>query len=128
MVMKTIQIHTGRRRAQRLYREICSCEKCGKAAMDRHHVDGNTLNNDPANIEFLCRRCHMESDGRLISFSEQAKARINSTTEAAAIARRSRSHCKRGHLLSGVNLYIKPSGSRICITCRNLQRKGQLND
>lgn len=27
--------------------------------------NGTTLNNDPSNIRFLCRRCHMTEDGRL---------------------------------------------------------------
>lgn len=41
------------------------CETCGEPAMDRHHKDGSTHNNDPSNIAMLCRRCHMEADGRL---------------------------------------------------------------
>ena len=32
-----------------------------------HHIDGNTLNNDPENLEFLTRKEHMEKDGRLAS-------------------------------------------------------------
>lgn len=31
----------------------------------------------------------------------------------------SKTHCKRGHPLSGDNLYVSPSGSRHCRTCRN---------
>jgi len=33
--------------------------------MDRHHVDGNPNNNHRSNVRFLCRRCHMDDDGRL---------------------------------------------------------------
>jgi HNH endonuclease len=29
-------------------------------------------------------------------------------------------HCKRGHILSGSNLRISTSGSRLCRTCRNM--------
>lgn len=36
--------------------------------MERHHRDGDTANNEAANIAFLCRRCHMEIDGRLAAF------------------------------------------------------------
>lgn len=41
---------------------LCSC---GALAVDRHHKDNDPGNNSPANIEWLCRRCHMERDGRL---------------------------------------------------------------
>lgn len=42
------------------------CEACEKVPpVDRHHRDGNSQNNDPSNIAFLCRRCHMAADGRL---------------------------------------------------------------
>ena len=41
------------------------CQRCDKPAIDRHHKDGNTGNNDAGNIAFLCRRCHMSEDGRL---------------------------------------------------------------
>jgi len=32
---------------------------------ERHHKDGNPLNNHPSNIEILTRKQHMVSDGRL---------------------------------------------------------------
>jgi hypothetical protein len=35
------------------------CERCGKPAELVHHRDGNPRNNDPANHERLCRRCHI---------------------------------------------------------------------
>lgn len=50
------------------------CERCGKAATDRHHKDANTGNNEASNIEMLCRRCHMEIDGRLAANSARLKA------------------------------------------------------
>ena len=35
------------------------CSRCGKPdAMDVHHQDGNHLNNDPSNLERICRGCH----------------------------------------------------------------------
>ena len=40
------------------------CVKC-RAKGERHHVDGNPLNNVPENIAWLCRHHHMELDGRL---------------------------------------------------------------
>lgn len=35
------------------------CERCGKEnARDVHHKDGNPQNNDPENLERICRGCH----------------------------------------------------------------------
>jgi hypothetical protein len=66
-------IKTGRTRALRTF-PTKPCELCGDATnVDRHHIDGNTLNNSEANIVFLCRRCHMAKDGRLENFIELAK-------------------------------------------------------
>lgn len=56
---------SGRGRAERLYPDIGPCAKCGSLKSERHHLDDNTLNNDPLNIAILCRRCHMLSDGRI---------------------------------------------------------------
>lgn len=55
---------TKRQRAQRQY-ALGPCERCGEPGTDRHHKDDNTGNNVPTNIEILCRRCHMLTDGRL---------------------------------------------------------------
>lgn len=56
-----------RGRAQRLYAVGGPCEfrGCTSASADRHHIDGNPGNNASENIELLCRRHHMERDGRL---------------------------------------------------------------
>ena len=56
-----------RGRARRRYR-LGPCNRCGKPGVDRHHRDDNTGNNEPENVEILCRRCHMEIDGRLAIF------------------------------------------------------------
>ena len=66
---------SGRSRAERLFVQKQPCSKCGASGVriDRHHKDNNTLNNEPCNIEFLCRKCHMEVDGRLNGFIELAK-------------------------------------------------------
>lgn len=63
----------GRARARTAY-ALGDCERCGRPAKDRHHKDGNTLNNDPANVAILCRRCHMAVDGRLDDFTRLGKA------------------------------------------------------
>lgn len=53
----------GRCRARKLY-AIGECQRCGKPATDRHHIDDNQSNNKPSNILICCRRCHMQVDGR----------------------------------------------------------------
>jgi hypothetical protein len=55
---------SGRCRCNRLYRDIGPCILCGNPKSERHHIDGNTLNNDPSNIMICCRKCHMQQDGR----------------------------------------------------------------
>lgn len=51
------------------------CEVCGSEKSERHHRDDNTLNNNPANIQFLCRKHHMETDGRLAVLTTKYKGR-----------------------------------------------------
>jgi hypothetical protein len=65
---------TGRTRALRIFRKH-PCEICGEGQkrIDRHHIDGNTLNNKEDNIVLLCRKCHMSTDGRIEKFIEMAK-------------------------------------------------------
>jgi hypothetical protein len=62
----------GRKRACRAYK-IGPCDRCNAPGRDRHHKDENTLNNNPSNVVILCRRCHMELDGRLAAFIKMAK-------------------------------------------------------
>lgn len=62
-----------RRRAQRRI-PLGQCERCKvKEAVDHHHKDRNTGNNDRQNVQCLCRRCHMIVDGRLAKLREAQK-------------------------------------------------------
>lgn len=54
----------GRKRALKWF-PARPCERCGAEKAERHHKDDNTANNEPSNIRFLCRRCHMTEDGRI---------------------------------------------------------------
>lgn len=67
-----IKQKSGRSRALRRFPKIGSCLGCGRKKAERHHVDGDTRNNDPSNIIALCRRCHMRADGRLEQFRKLA--------------------------------------------------------
>ena len=64
-----------RLRAGKLYPEVGRCEGCGADAIDRHHKNGDTGDNSPENIAFLCRRCHMAEDGRLEAFLKWSRDR-----------------------------------------------------
>lgn len=70
-----ITIKSGRSRAARMFPEPHNCQKCGATdcRIDRHHIDGDTVNNASENIAFLCRRCHMAADGRLEKLKQLAK-------------------------------------------------------
>ena len=59
-----IDAASGRARAQRMYPKqlCCVCSSLG----ERHHKDGNPLNNEVNNIDWLCRKHHMKVDGRLV--------------------------------------------------------------
>lgn len=116
-----VSFRAGRCRALRRYAPQ-PCTSCGDKIADRHHIDGNTANNEASNIVFLCRKCHMECDGRLAQFRDSAIRRIAQTTEAAAQEKRSRTKCKRGHLLSGDNVYHN-NGRRVCKACRKIHKK-----
>lgn len=103
---------TKRKRTQRRY-TLGPCERCGKEGRDRHHVDADLNNNRPDNILILCRRCHMEVDGRM-------KDGKNVALQAHLDKVSSSTHCKNGHLFDEKNTYHRldmPRG-RGCRRCR----------
>lgn len=74
-------------------------------------------------LRFLCRRCHMLEDGRLDNFKQASLTNLVKAVAAAAEERRSRTTCKRGHLLSGDNLYVNRRGARVCKECRKIHKR-----
>ena len=106
----------GRARALRLFAPG-PCTKCGANKGERHHKDGDTKNNELTNVEMLCRRCHMSTDGRLLALAEFSRGRISELVAAAQASKRKLTKCKRGHPLAGENLY-QYKGKRICKACR----------
>lgn len=61
----TTNVKTGRQRAWKMFK-LEPCEVCGSKKSERHHIDGNTLNNVRKNIMFLCRKHHIAIEGRAI--------------------------------------------------------------
>jgi hypothetical protein len=107
----------GRTRAERLFPSIGPCVHCGVARAERHHIDGNTANNDATNIEALCRRCHMLKDGRLAVQIAGARERQKGAMELAAALKRDRIHCVNGHVWATVGWRTTSNGARICKEC-----------
>lgn len=136
----------GRVRARNRYR-LGPCEHCGKPACDRHHKDGNTLNNETSNIAILCRRCHMVVDGRLAVIRVSGKPRRAAVVSVCKVCGneyrplrsgrclrcasyfyrrgeerpanpRTVCHCPRGHEYTEANTRIDKSGCKNCRACR----------
>jgi hypothetical protein len=64
---------TGWRRARQARPlEQCEYPDCEDQGMDRHHIDGDPLNNELSNIAVYCRRHHMLVDGRLAAAADRA--------------------------------------------------------
>lgn len=76
------------------------CAECEAApAMERHHWDGNALNNHPANVVFLCFACHHRMHTNAIT------------------------HCKRGHPFDAANTGVDAKGHRWCRACMAALRR-----
>ena len=108
-----------------MYPTIGPCSHCGNDKAERHHRDGNTANNEPSNIDITCRRCHMSTDGRLTTFRILGQINLPNAVAKAARARKSRTHCPKGHPYSGKNLYINPRGARCCRECLNAYKRAK---
>jgi hypothetical protein len=65
----------GRWRARKIY-PLRDCEVCGKPGKERHHKDENTLNNEPENVQVLCRRCHAIAHEEIYKLRGRTPAQI----------------------------------------------------
>lgn len=88
---------------------VCWMQGMAPAALIADHVDGDSRNNDPANIVESCVRCNSLRNGHPNS---------------------RKTHCPQGHPYDSVNTYITPStGDRLCRECirtRNRERMREL--
>lgn len=91
-----------------------SCETCGEKFWRKQYAIKNGDN------RFCSRPCYSQSlKGVPRAFD---RAATEKGIAAAADARRARTHCKRGHPLSGDNLFLTSSGSRACKECRKIHK------
>jgi len=60
-IIKNPKKATGNSRARSWFPDA-QCEICGKQKAQRHHKDGNPLNNNPTNISMLCPKHHVYAD------------------------------------------------------------------
>jgi hypothetical protein len=94
--------------------EFITCEQCGNKAWRK-----------PSEIKkgdsrFCSKVCYQKSQiGVSKPVSDMATKK---GIKAAAIKRLSMTHCKRGHLLSGENLFITSKGGRGCKECRKVHK------
>lgn len=70
------------------------------------HKDGNKTNNHVENLQW---GSHLENMQDLFSSNGHHNSR--------------KSHCKRGHALSGLNLKMLPDGRRNCLACSRARRE-----
>ena len=123
-----VSVKGGRTRAYRIYKNISPCVLCGSFRSERHHIDGDTANNSPDNVIFICRKCHMKNDGRLEKFRDMAVINSKELVKISARKRRERTTCHNGHLFDDEDTYINPSGARVCKKCRTeYKRKWRKN-
>jgi hypothetical protein len=119
---------TKRRRAQRRYRLPNLCQECCDApAVDRHHLDGDTGNNVPDNLRFVCRRCHQRLDGRLDAFVARNQSRerpiITCLNCGAIRLHRAKGLCQPCYQYQRLQ-NIAPTACRHCGKIRLVQAKG----
>jgi len=115
---------SGSRAARRLYPLGGVCAECEVAtATDRHHWDGDQLNNAPENVVLLCRRCHMRIDGRRDAVAERGREWQRQRAALQRADRPTRTHCPHGHELTPANTRILVTGKRICRACNAEQSR-----
>lgn len=82
--------NAGRRRAQKAF-HLGPCERCQKPGEERHHKDENPKNNEPQNIEILCKSCHSIHHHQEISDRKMILKKTCSSCGKAFLAKRKRS-------------------------------------
>ena len=91
-----------------------------------HHINGDKLDNRMENFEILSGSEHAthHGTGRVLSAETRQKIAValKGNRHGAGVVRR-QTHCPRGHLLEGSNLYVSPAGIRRCRTCHDARTR-----
>lgn len=96
-------------------------QRCGKRSTRKvHSVVAETFLGPRPKGYNVCHRNGDGSDNRLSNLCYDTQSRNIRDSVVHGTHRNTRkSHCKRGHLLSGYNVYVHPANnSRVCRTCR----------
>ena len=86
-----------------------------KTHCSRGHLFDEANTRYRSGINRVCRKCHVEK----VTESRRQKRKANPSpfgkgkTSHCAL----KTHCPKGHPLSGENLYVQPNGGRVCRTC-----------
>jgi len=108
-------MRTGNDRARRIFKSTPPCMKCGAPKSERHHIDGNPRNNAQENIAFLCRRHHMEADGRLEALRSLAPLSQPLASAVRSTAQTTATHCKRGHCVAMATYIVLLEVAERCV-------------
>lgn len=86
-----------------------------------HPYSGDNLYIRP-NGKRECRECLRDQQRR------RTRRRNGLPEDAPSLENSKKTHCKRGHPLSGENLYTAPSkpGGRWCKACRDMRKRGEI--
>jgi hypothetical protein len=112
-----------RSRAHARFPDLLPCQDCGRTDdVHRHHIDGNTRNNEASNIAFLCPTCHGRHHRKPRRACKICGAACRRATnvycsrtcqgKAQTSANLTRTHCNAGHVLTA-----RESGERACLEC-----------
>lgn len=90
----------------------CSCLQCGATFWGKKNQIAK------GDAKYCSKRCY-----QVAQIGKSKRSTFPSLAiDAAAIAKKAITHCKRGHPLSGENLFITAQGNRGCKECRKIHK------
>lgn len=100
-----------------LYSQVTRwCKQCGQL------FDAKPSDVSKGNGCFCSKPCYQKwQRGKPKKVVDESYGRAG--RESAAAKRRAQVTCKRGHLLTGANVYVNNRGSRVCKECRRLHKE-----